>query len=89
MSLLQWTRRNRRRGLHELSSFPPFALHAGDSLLVRGRVSLVVHTVDRLLTREQRDFYFAHGYVKVERFVAHVRVVTFKDVNVEETPKEP
>jgi hypothetical protein len=23
------------------------------------------------------------------RFVAHVRVVTFKDVNVEETPKEP
>ena len=23
------------------------------------------------------------------RFVSHVRVVTFKDVNVEETPKEP
>ena len=23
------------------------------------------------------------------RFVTHVRVVTFKDVNVEETPKEP
>ena len=23
------------------------------------------------------------------RFVAHVRVVTFKDVNIEETPKEP
>jgi len=23
-----------------------------------------------LLTREQRDFYFAHGYLKVERFVA-------------------